>query len=232
LNHPLAEALLARAKNRLLPTAELYFDYARHEGKVSILEPFIGSSGWLQAAVFTVESFDQSEDHIILAAITDQGQTLDEETAARLISLPAEVITSVTPASQPGSLEDRIQKRKDAIQKEISERNARFFEEEAEKLDGWSDDLKVGLEREIKEMDRQIKEARRDAATAQTLEEKLAGQKQIKSVESLRNQKRRSLFDAQDEIDRQRGELIASIEDKLQQVTQLDQVFLIRWRLQ
>ena len=34
---------------------------------------------------------------------------------------------------------------------------------EAEKLDGWADDLKVGLEREIKEIDRQIKEARRAA---------------------------------------------------------------------
>ena len=43
----------------------------------------------------------------------------------------------------------------------IFERNARFFEAEAEKLDGWADDLKLGLEREIKEFDRQIKEARR-----------------------------------------------------------------------
>ena len=57
----------------------------------------------------------------------------------------------------------------------ISERNARFFEAEADKLDGWADDLKVGLEREIKELDRQIKEARRAATTALTLEEKLAG---------------------------------------------------------
>lgn len=32
---------------------------------------------------------------------------------------------------------------------------------------------------------------------ALSLEEKLAGQKQIKALEALRNQKRRSLFDAQ-----------------------------------
>ena len=36
-----------------------------------------------------------------------------------------------------------------------------FLAEEADKLDGWADDLKLGLEREIKELDRQIKEARR-----------------------------------------------------------------------
>lgn len=74
------------------------------------------------------------------------------------------------------------QQRQAAIQRGISERNARFFEAEADKLDGWADDLKVGLEREIKELDRQSKEARRAATTALTLEEKLAGQKQIKAL--------------------------------------------------
>jgi hypothetical protein len=63
------------------------------------------------------------------------------------------------------------------------------------------------------------------------LEEKLAGQKQIKTLESLRNQKRRSLFDAQDEVDRRRGELIAQIEGKLEQKSDLQPLFTIRWRL-
>ena len=51
--------------------------------------------------------------------------------------------------------------------------NAVFFEEEAAKLDSWADDLKVALEREIKEMDRQIR-----------------------ALEAQRNNKRRALFDA------------------------------------
>ena len=63
-------------------------------------------------------------------------------------------------------------------------------------------------------MDWRIEEARRSATTALTLEEKLTGQKQIKALESQRNQKRRTLFDAQDEVDRQRDDLIALIEDK------------------
>jgi hypothetical protein len=58
------------------------------------------------------------------------------------------------------------------IERTISEHNARFFEVETEKLEGWADDLKFGLEREIKEIDRQIKEARRAATAALTLEEK------------------------------------------------------------
>jgi len=64
---------------------------------------------------------------------------------------------------------------------------------------------------------------------ALTLEDKLAVQKQIKAVEAQRNDKRRSLFKAQDAIDQQREELISKIEGKLKQVTLLTQIFTLRW---
>ena len=196
-----------------------------------MLEEFIGKSGWLTLSLFSVESLDQAEDHLIIAAETDDGKMLDEEVAARLLTLPG----MATDQSQPGlattSLDTQTQQRQAAIQRNISERNARFYEAEADKLDGWADDLKVGLEREIKEFDRQIKEARRAATTALTLEEKLAGQKQIKALEGLRNQKRRTLFDAQDQVDQQREELIAAIEGKMNQNTRAEQLFSIRWTI-
>jgi adenine-specific DNA-methyltransferase len=229
--HPLAEALLDQAKCRDLKPAEILFDYAKHDGKVSILESFIGQAGWLMASVFTVESFDQAEDHLIVTAMTDQGRMLDEETAVRLLSLPGEVTGAASEPSHIEIMTDFTRQRQSNIQKEISERNARFFEAEAEKLDGWADDLKVGLEREIKELDRQIKETRRAATAALTLEEKLAGQKQIKALEAQRNQKRRSLFDAQDDVDHQREELIAKIEGKLIQRKTEQKLFCIRWQI-
>ena len=248
LNHPLAEALMARAKGRDLPPSEMHFDYGQHDGRITLLEPLIGKSGWLTLSLFSVESLDQAEDHLILAAVTDDRQTLDEEIAARLLTLPGSTRPfpqgegHLAPPRSPGEgrgegevaqlLETLTQQRQAGIQHNISERNARFFEAEADKLDGWADDLKVGLEREIKEIDRQIKEARRAATTALTLEEKLAGQKQIRALEAQRNQKRRSLFDAQDEVDRQREELIAQIEGKLHQQTELRQLFQIRWSIQ
>ena len=231
LNHPLAEALIAQAKKRELPAAEIHFDYDQHDGKVSLLEELIGKSGWLTLSLFSVESLDQAEDHLIFAAEADDGQMLDEEVASRLLTLPGSVTDQAQPGLATTHLETQTQQRQASIQRNISERNARFFAEEADKLDGWADDLKVGLEREIKEFDRQIKEARRAATTALTLEEKLAGQKQIKALEGLRNQKRRTLFDAQDQVDKQREELIAAIEGKMNQSTRAEQLLSIRWTI-
>jgi hypothetical protein len=57
-------------------------------------------------------------------------------------SLTSEPLTSIT------------QCRQEAILQSVSQRNAAFLEAEANKLDSWAEDLKVGLEREIKEIDR------------------------------------------------------------------------------
>jgi adenine-specific DNA-methyltransferase len=230
LGHPLAEAIIQRAKERALPIQELRFSYSDHEGKISSLEPYIGTSGWMTVSLLSVDALDQGEDHLIIAAQTDQGAPLDQEVAARFLSLPGEILGNVADQA-PESLETIIGTIQQSIQQGISERNAHFFEAEAEKLEGWSDDLKVGLEREIKEMDRLIKEARRSSTAAISLEDKLAGQKKVRSLESQRNEKRRSLFEAQDQIDRQRDQLIETLEGKLAQKTHSTPLFTLRWKL-
>jgi hypothetical protein len=177
-----------------------------------------------------VASLEQSEDHILLTGITDDGSMLESEVLTRLMTVPATAGSQAyVPAPTALRLDDGFSQQRDVIRRTISERNARYFEEEATKLDGWADDLKVGLEREIREIDRQIKEARRAATAALTLDEKLAGQKAVKALEAERNTKRRSLFDAQDRIDVQREDLIASIEGKLEQQVSEMELFTIRW---
>jgi len=166
-----------------------------------------------------------------VAAMTDDGQALDEEQAHRLLRLPARDCHMLANSPASEFLTVLTVLHQGAILKTVSQRNAAFFEVEANKLDGWADDLKAGLEREIKELDRQIREARRAATAALTLEEKLEAQKRIKAIEAQRNTRRRALFDAQDDIDRRREQLIAEIEGKLEQKTTLVELFSIRWKI-
>ena len=231
LGHPLAEWVLMQAKSRDLSTAEITFDYTSHPSPIAAIAPFVGQSGELVLCQLTVESLDQAEDYLLFAAITQGGHRLEEDAARRLFSLQATSIREGTNIQSYPQLREIVTQREQVIRREISARNAVFFGQEATKLDGWADDLKVALEREIKEIDRQIKEARRAATLALTLEEKLAGQRQIKALEGQRNTKRRALFDAQDEIDRQRAQLIEQIEGKLHQQTSVSDLFTIRWRL-
>jgi superfamily II DNA or RNA helicase len=231
LGHPLAIRVIEKAKSRLLPPAEVVFDYSHYGSKISALEPYLGRKGALALNLFTIESLDQAEDYLIYTAATTDGEILEEDIVRRVLSLPATSVTPLETNPSNARLQEHFELRKKEIQQTISERNAKFFEMEAEKLDGWADDLKVALEREIKDLDKQIKEAKRAAMLALGLEDKLTGQKQIKALESQRNGKRRALFDAQDEIDRRRGQLIADIESRLVQKVRTESIFTIRWEI-
>ena len=232
LNHSLADAVIHRAQGRDLPVAKINFQYKDHEGKISVLEPLLGKSGWLSLNLFSIEALDQAEDHIIFSTLLDDGTLLDEEVSRRLLSLPGQVVGNPTDTPPSEALGTKTKETQTAIQKVISERNSRFFEAEVEKLESWSDDVKLGLEREIKDLDRQIKEARRVATVAMSLEEKLVGQKRIKAIESQRNEKRRSLFEAQDKVDQQREILIETMERNLSQKCEMHHVFVIKWTIQ
>lgn len=153
---------------------------------------------------------------------------MDEDLCRKLLSLGARIDgePSETPPLYLGELvEERARERL----AEVEERNGRFFDEEVTKLDRWSDDLKVGLERELKELDKEIKEGRRTAKGATSLQEKLAAQRSLKKAEARRTQKRRELYDAQDSIDARRDELIENIERQLEQSDKLDSLFTVRW---
>ncbi len=227
-DHPLALQLIERAIGRKLPVAEITFDYTNHPSKISVVEPLIGQSGWLEVSKLTVSAVEVDE-FLVFAARTDHKQILDDEICRKLLSLPA------TLGPETRDLPDLTKQRKAEVTArlgEIDTRNGRFFDEEVLKLDRWSEDIKLSLEHEIKELDKQIRELRRSAALAQSLQDKLTHQKLLRDLERRRNGKRRELFDAQDAIDQQREELIGKIEKQLKHTSAVQILFAIRWRLQ
>jgi hypothetical protein len=167
---------------------------------------------------------------LIFAGCTNDGVNLDSEVLEHFFKLPSQVL-GIANEPAPEILETSTRQAQARLHESISERNAQFFETEAQRLDAWAEDLKISLERELKDIDRQIKEARRATSQSISLQEKLEGQKRIKQLEVTRSQKRRALFDAQDEIDAQRGKLIEELEQNLKQTAFLETIFTIRWRV-
>ncbi|MDO1510785.1 MULTISPECIES: SNF2-related protein [unclassified Neisseria] len=234
INHPLAQALLEQAKSCHCPPTKLVFDYGEYQkqhGRISTLEPYIGQSGQLIAKLVTIRAFNNQEQYLLTAAITDNGEILQEADPEKLIGLPASQTLITQPLQIQTALSQDIAARRQALLHEAQQRNLDYFEQEVQKLDDWADDLKHGLEQEIKETDRQIKEIRRTATTAATLEEKLAWQKKQRELESKRTKQRRELFDGQDDIENQRNELIEELERSLQQQVEEEEMFVIEWEI-
>jgi ERCC4-related helicase len=233
VGHPLAQRIIQKCK-ALMPTpSELEFKYTGAGKTISILQPLTGKSGWLCVSNLTVSSFD-TEDWLLFAGITDDGQELDSEQCQRLFSLTATESPqlSLTP---DGAIRNRIetqfsQQQQDVLTR-LSEKNAEFFELEMSKLESWAGDLKESLEQDLKEIDREIKETKRGAQLAPSLEAKLTLHKRLKELESRRAEKRQGLFEAQDAVDKRKDTLLSKIESRLKQALARQDLFTIRWRL-
>jgi hypothetical protein len=188
-------------------------------------------NGWLSVSLISVEALGQHEEHVVVAACTDTGVTLHEDDPEKLLRLPATQISPGLFSAAPSELAEGDRQRKNDLLRQIGERNLGYFEQEVRKLDAWADDLKIGLEAEIKEIDREIKEVRRTAATAPTLDEKLHWQKRQRELEANRNRLRRQLFDRQDEVEAKRNEVISQLEGRLTQDVDERPLFTVEWEL-
>lgn len=231
LSHPLALWITEQAKTRQLSGARIAFDYDGYGIQVSTLKAYRGQTGWLTVKLLSVDTLGQQEQHLIVAATTADGVALAEDDPEKLLRFPAHVRPLGLFAAGDTALSADMETRKLQLLREINQRNLGYFEQEVEKLDAWADDLKLGLEQSIKEIDREIKEIRRTAATAPTLDEKLSWQKRQRELEGKRNKLRRELFTRQDEIEAQRNDLISSLELQLQQQVREESLFTIEWEL-
>ncbi|WP_233441319.1 DEAD/DEAH box helicase [Aggregatibacter actinomycetemcomitans] len=171
------------------------------------------------------------EQHILISAVTSNGETLQDNDPEKLLRLPAHIAESAVNPNFQTTLTNDMAQRLQTLLNQTTERNLGYFEQEVQKLDDWVDDLKQGLEQEIKETDREIKAARRTAATSATLEEKLSWQKKQRELENKRSRQRRELFDRQDEIEEQRNRLIEELEEQLKQEVEEEELFFIEWEM-
>lgn len=231
LGDPLAEALIARAQARKLPLARVRFHYERAGAKISMVEQLRDQSGWMALDLLSLDAPQQQEDYLLLSGFSADGM-VDADTLEKLLEVPGEI---VAPALITSEDEDRIERLSNAAREQtlvrIGDRNSRFFEDEIEKLDRWADDRKKTLELELKILRSEIASLKKQSRLEGTLDQKVALQRKAKDIEAQLGRKRREMYEAEDEIDRQKELLISTVEERLQQAVRSERLFMIQWEV-
>lgn len=231
LGHPLAERLIERAKSRELSPREVVFRYGDHPGKITLIERLVGKAGWLRAMLLSIDSLER-EERMILVGVTDDATMIDGDTVEKMFQVDGDIGEEVSVPERVGeSLQRRIEASQIEAVAETADRSRVYFDEESEKLETWAEDLKEQLEAELKDLDREIRTTKKEARQCADLEGKVELRKKAQALERRRSEKRRSLFDAQDDVDAKKETLIADIERRLDQRVELTDVFTIRWRV-
>jgi len=229
IGHPLAQKLIAECKNGNPSGAHIRFDYTAWPRKAESLEPLVGQSGILTVFHLSINGSDE-QDHLIVSAVSDAGEVLPKESTRRFFDLPVKDITTRETKSPP-TLEKEVAKRKQAILKELSKRQANWFEEEIEKLNFWAEDKRKGLKADLKDFDDQIADLKKEARLAPNLPDKLAIQKRLREIDRKRDAAWKEYDEAAKQIEKQKDELLDTVEERLKQIIEEKTIFTIYWSL-
>jgi len=229
LGHPLAQHVMADAATRELNGANFVFDYGAWLQKSVALEPFIGSTGTLTAHKMSIRGVDD-QDHIIIAAITDDGRRIDAKAALRFFELPS-VNTGSASLTVPSSLTDAVKAERQSILEALAARQSVWFDQEMDKLDSWAEDKRAGLKADLKDLDDQIKAMKKEVRQIGNLPEKLALQRKARTLETARDEAWRAYDAAAKEIETQKDGLLDQVEERLGQDVSDEPLFAIRWSI-
>jgi len=231
VGHPLAQRLLAQAKSLPIQFGEVIFRYPESGKNISILQPIKGKSGWLMCVHVTLTALE-TEDHLILAGVTDSGEVVDGAQCRRLFDLPGQDKGKVSlPDGTKATLEDMIAREMRDVLDAISTKNGTWFDTEMDKLDHWAGDRRASLKAELDELDETMKETKKAARLAPNLPEKLERQRALRQLESTRTEAWKAFDEASREIDRQKDALLDEISHRLRQKTEEANLFALRWEL-
>ena len=231
LSHPLGEYVIDQAKTLNTPSARIVFNVSQHSTRLHVIERLRGKRGFLTLTRLIIESFER-EEYLLFSAIDEQGASLEQETCEKLFNCMAEHLGEIDiPQLFTQKLAAEAQQHVRATIGQSLEANNQFFNEAREKLEKWADDMILAAEKALKDTKEQIKIQQRQARLAPNLDEQHEIQKQIQKLEKQQRRQRQEIFQVEDSIIEKRNTLIESLERRLTQKTELEQLFTIEWQV-
>ena len=227
----LADRLIQQAKTRDLAPVKLGFDYSAYQGNMGDVALLRGQSGWMRVARVRLKTPAKVYDELVIAAFTDAGATIDPETAARMLYVPAATSGLEGESLPEVDLSHALNLRQTEIVGIAQERLSSFLNEEEERLDAWREDAKVSFDQQIKALNREASEKKKLARATLALEEKVTLQREAKALQRQVDDLQHQLYTRLREIDDERERMLDEIADQLNLIPEMTTLFTARWSL-
>ena len=231
-NEGLGKQVLTQAKTRkIAPTTQLIFDYSQLETQRSDVRQHIGQSGELIIEKYTIKTSKQKREYLLVSACTNSGDMLETETARRLLLVPSKAYETQVILNQQKQLQKDLQNQQSQHFAKAEKDNEQYYEEETEKLEYWSDDRRVALDIKIKQLDKEIKDARRLSRQLPTLKEKIQAKRALKKLERERDKTMLNYHEEKKKIEAKEDQLLEEVAEALEMETSTKTLFSLRWTL-
>lgn len=229
LSHPLGEYVIAAGQRHATPTAHLFFDISHHPSRISMIENLKGRSGWLTLHWLRIDALDR-EDHLIFAAFDDQGRHLDSELCEHLFYCQGAVRpVQPPPEATLKKLARESEKQIKALTQRSLDWNNALFYEECDRLDTWSEEAAGAVENELNAVKKEIRQLSRLSRRSTMAVEQHQIHRQLQELEQKKRRLRQRIFQVEDEIGARRDALIAMLEQRVAQKSEVKELFTLRW---
>jgi len=225
----LGAELCRNAATRPTPVGTLHFDYAALEVQLADVRHWLGCRGQLRVALVSIETASETLEELVCTAVCNDGRTLPDDTAARLLEVPARFIPqSIIPEAGPMPAFNASLAR---VMAAASARNEQWFMQESERLDRWAEDQRLLLKHRVDELDLEIRHAKRSLRQLDTLEEKARLKREIKRLGQQRDEAMLSYYENRKKIDQRQDELLDRVEAALRMQHRVEVLFDVSWTL-
>ena len=232
LSSPLAQHVINSALSLSLSDhAEIIFDQQALSMNANLPDYLNGSEGYLVLASLGVSALSD-EQYLLFNAFQDDGSPLSQEDCEKLfLNGGIEIQSDIIAETVRQRLQGDVAQHSTAKLKEIDARNLKFFQQEETRILKWEQDINDSIEDEIKVLKNNIQVAEREARNAQSVAEKIMLQKKIAELTSKRNKLRKDLYEREDEVGRQRQQMIEELEQRMVKATETNNLFVIRFKV-
>jgi ERCC4-related helicase len=230
----LASKLVAACKERQANdgAVAMTFDPADYPfpGQLAAVAGLRGKSGWLRIGKAWIDTPEAEREEMILACLADDGTEIDVETADLMMTAPSDAPSPADIDAPPQGVSLIEKKLFEAFAADVARQNAQWLEEEEERLDAYAQDLETEVEAQIKAVEDEIKELKKQRRGAGiNMEEKLTFGRRIKRKESDRDDLKLNLFQRRKEIRQQVEEMLDEVAANLNRKPELETLMTIRW---
>ncbi len=228
----LAKEVVEQAKERRFDAPScLRFDLSAYRGRLADVEPLRGKAGWARISKLSLQTKAITRQHLVISAVTDDGQTVHPETFERLFRVPAQNEPVEGTAPEAALQNSEAAHRKELLD-DAERQNAEWLDVESENLDHYAEDLERAFELEIKAAEAEIREAKKALrGSVLPMAEKVTEKRRISTLEGKRDKLKAEFFDRRAKIRADLEAMLDQIQASLNLQPSLTPLFTIRWEV-
>ncbi len=233
INSGIGEEILNKALLRDLATGSIIFNISNRNKKISIIENEKENNGELVLTKVIIDGIEYEESLLFNGYIKRAGKwyTIDNEFCNKLFQCDGQLNHEDISLDNQDRLQEDVKIHVQAIVNEYVEKHDKEFAQQEEKLYKWAEDLEKGIEEKLEEVKNQIKKLQRDARKAINMDEKEKINIEIQDLEKEKKRQRKSIFEAQDEIEEKRDQLLETLKEHKKYNVSFDEIFKIKFKI-